>query len=349
MKNYFMYLVKKRFPIYLTFTAIFLALFLIVNRESAMYKKSGSVIYMSPYITIVYIISLAIALAVIPIFEFSFKMKRIPADQAYSLPIKRERLYLIRFIMGYLEVIVPFTLAYFISLIPIATWGMELCNFGGFFAFYGLLIAQGFIVYSIISFFFCQANNALDGIISVLLATFVLCPVVYLFLQGTAYNDTAIEYILFSYYNFADYISRYWLFEEIVGGIDTFSAYVPFLVISILGIAACIGGYFISKRFKSEDAGQKSESWFCYKIMLPLFLVTMTYYANEIVFFIMIIIATYLGYVLYKRSFKLDKITWIILGAVLALEVIAFFLRGPIDEHIYGLGENANAYYSFLK
>ena len=103
MRKYFLYLIKKRFPIYLTAFIIFLLLFLVVNREDNMIYEIQDFKYLREGILSVYVISLGIGLAITPIVEFSFKMKKITIDQAYSLPIKREKLYLTRYIIGFLE------------------------------------------------------------------------------------------------------------------------------------------------------------------------------------------------------------------------------------------------------
>ena len=90
MRKYFLYLIKKRFPIYLTAVIIFLLLFLVVNREDNMVYEVQNILYLHEGIVSVYVISLGLGLAITPIVEFSFKMKKITMDQAYSLPIKQK-------------------------------------------------------------------------------------------------------------------------------------------------------------------------------------------------------------------------------------------------------------------
>ena len=104
--------------------------------------------------------------------------------------------------------------------------------------------------------------------------------------------------------------------------------YEPLIFFSILGVAAFIGQYFMSLGFKSEDAGQRSESWFCYKIMLPVFLISTIFSCQNIIIAIIILLCTYLAYVLYRRSFKLDKKTWIIFACVIVLEITSFIIGG---------------------
>jgi hypothetical protein len=49
---------------------------------------------------------------IIPVIEFSFKMSKISIDQMYSLPIKREKLYMAKFISGFIEIL---TITFLIS------------------------------------------------------------------------------------------------------------------------------------------------------------------------------------------------------------------------------------------
>jgi hypothetical protein len=151
MKSFLKYLIKKRFPVYLYSFVIFLILFFSINNVPNMLRETdsenGKIYIVSSAIFLVYIISFAIALGVIVPFEFAFKMNNITANQAYSLPIKRERLYLTKFIFGFLEIVVPFTLAYgisVVSLIPIHPY----VNMLAFLVFYGLLIVIGLLFYS---------------------------------------------------------------------------------------------------------------------------------------------------------------------------------------------------------
>ena len=328
MRKYFLYLIKKRFPIYLTAFIIFLLLFLVVNREDNMIYEARDFKYLRESIVSVYVISLGIGLAITPIVEFSFKMKKITMDQAYSLPIKREKLYLTRYIIGFLEIVVPFTLSYFISLLVIFPWVNAYCNFAGFFAYYGMLLVAGFVVYSILVFFFTKANNGIDGIICTLMATVILWPVYIMLHTMTHPNVYAYysgSYVLYNYYGYAENFTKMILFNK-----DIIIDYEPLILFSILGVAAFIAQYFMSLRFKSEDAGQRSESWFCYKVMLPVLLISTIFSVQNIIIAIIILLSTYLAYVLYKRSFKLDKKAWIIYACVMVLEITSYIIGSAV-------------------
>jgi tetrahydromethanopterin S-methyltransferase subunit E len=101
-----------------------------------------------------------------------------------------------------------------------------------------------------------------------------------------------------------------------------------------LGIASFIGQFFASKNFKSEDAGQRSESWFGYKTYIPVILISFCYIIGNgsIVLYFICLISIYLLYVLYKRSFKLDKKTWIIVACVLIAATVAYVMGFSLQD-----------------
>ena len=102
----------------------------------------------------------------------------------------------------------------------------------------------------------------------------------------------------------------------------------------VWGIASFIGQFFVSKSFKSEDAGQRSESWFGYKTYIPVILISFCYIIGNgsIVLYFICLISIYLLYVLYKRSFKLDKKTWIIVACVLIAATVAYVMGFSLQD-----------------
>lgn len=354
MKSYLKYLIKKRFPVYLSAFVIFLILFFSINNVANMLRETnsenGKIYIVSSAIFLVYIISFAIALGVIVPFEFAFKMKNITANQAYSLPIKREKLYLTKFIFGFLEMVVPFTLAYgisVVSLLPIHPY----VNMLGFLVFYGLLIVIGFLFYSFEVFVYCQANNVVDGIIFIALASilpFAVAFVVLFDITGTSTTTYPFNPSLFCpeySFSIADNIAKCVLYHNHVYEVTTRWDGMTIVYMSVsyefkitaqyivgicffvtLGIASFIGQFFASKNFKSEDAGQRSESWFGYKLYIPIVIISFSHIIGNasVVFYFICLISAYLLYVLYKRSFKLNKKTWIILACVLIGATVAY-------------------------
>ncbi|RIA75887.1 hypothetical protein EI71_01060 [Anaeroplasma bactoclasticum] len=383
MKSFLKYLIKKRFPVYLSAFVIFLILFFSINNVPNMLRETnsenGKIYIVSSAIFLVYIISFAIALGVIVPFEFAFKMKNITANQAYSLPIKRERLYLTKFIFGFLEIVVPFTLAYgisVVSLLPIHPY----VNMLGFLVFYGLLIVIGLLFYSFEVFVYCQANNVVDGIIFIALASilpFAVAFVVLFDITGTstvAYPFNPSHFCPEYSFSIADDIAKCVLYHNHVFAVTFTYGYgyhdiiyksvsykftmdaqyiVGICFFVALGIASFIGQFFASKNYKSEDAGQRSESWFGYKLYIPIVIISFSHIIGNasVVFYFICLISAYLLYVLYKRSFKLNKKTWIILACVLIGATVAYvvgFTSQDIIRHNYYNKRYGNYYTEVL-
>lgn len=345
MRKYLAYLLKKRFPVYLSLLISFLAIFLIFTSKQIILAKrpyfnewgfiEGYNYYVPETFCSVYYISLFIALTIVPFFEFGFKMHRISAEQAYSLPIKREQFYLSRYIIGFLEIIVPFIIAYLISLLAFTFWATEYIYIPALFGVLGILIIVAFIVYSIIVFLVCQANNVADSIVTLVLMTFstyVLVAVIYYLFSADidwrfkGYYGEAFHYYLYGIPDLVFKLSNLWLGYTYNFNIGP----LPFIFWAVVGVASFVGFYFLSKNFKSENAGQRSESYFCYKVLVPLvsILTTIMYCRdiNTIYYGVIILVATYFLFVTYRRSFKLNKVTWILFGSTALINFIVMAL-----------------------
>lgn len=71
---------------------------------------------------------------------------------------------------------------------------------------------------------------------------------------------------------------------------------------------------FYPKAHKPEKVQSKSDSWFGYRVLIPLFLFTMTVTLTELsdyigVYLILVfsfLLIAYIGYVIYERKFKIS-------------------------------------------
>ena len=337
MKEYLKYLIKKRFPVYLSLFISFAAIFVIFNGKTFMLRSHyyepthSSVYYVDPNMLSLYTVPLTIVLTLVPIFEFGFKMHRISCEQAYSLPIKRGDLYLARYIIGLFEVLIPFVLAFLLSLMPLLTWIPEYVSFGGFFVYLGLILAAGILYYSIIVFFSCQANNVLDAVFTIVFVMFALScfmAIMYRIIPDVRYSTAyqnyfggELEFSVFSLVSYATILGAKKIFEL------NHSIYlVPLICNCVLGVLCIVGQFFISKTFKSEDAGQKSESYFCYKVMVPILSLGLTCSlasaVSTIYLGVVVIAITYFVFVAHRRSFKFNALTWEIFAGTVLMDLI---------------------------
>lgn len=343
MKGYFLYLLKKRIPILITFTVICIAVFIATANTQKYqsvyhtYYSGYQDYYPNNLILIIYSVVIVCLAVITPVIEFSFKMRKISSDQAYSFPIKRRRLYLTRYLIGLIEIVVPFTFAYLIS-ISIIFWSPNMYVFQWFFIYLLAALAFGILLYSYIVFFYTQANNILDGIITIILVN--LCPFAIagmVYYYSMEYPSSEIIFYALPYSPlflitdfFQDLLCNH--VDKVPNGLLAFS--ISYIVLFVVAL-----GYFIfaSQYFKGESAGQKSTSWACYKLLLPFTLiagVTMFGYdVTSFAFVAMMLIVTYLGYAIYLRSFKLSTKYWILCGIIWTSQIVAFAVE--LSIHLF--------------
>ncbi len=281
---------------------------------------------------ILFYASIAILLVfIIPIFEFRFKMKKVPVDHFYSLPIKRNKLFLTKYIIGLVEIIIPLTVLFLYVLLRFAI-NDHIFNLKYYFIYYPVSLLFIVVLYSINVFAFIKCNKTIDGIINMVLYQLVfmliyglLLTTIYIPLivigKGEWINVLTIDNVsllmpIVGFYDISSYFSslmdREWITEY---GID----FILIIVDVLVGIVGAILIALMSKNEKAENTLDISDSYFAYKVMIPLFvfgLITGGGDSLGLLYIFLIAILGYLGYVIYRRSFKIKKIDLIILGSV---------------------------------
>ena len=340
MKGYFLYLLKKRLPVFITITVITTVFFLIYN--SVAYTNTYESKTTAYYPCLVsYAVVLGILCFITPMIEFSFKMKKTTAIHIYSLPIKQKKVYIIRYIMGFLEIAIPFAIAYMISIGAVFI-GRDYVNVGLFFLYLPAILIVGLLTYSYFAFFYSRANTVIDGIvISILSFTGPL-------LIGVAVGSKLSTIPnLWKYYNCSylfyavspivlfDHVTTWfqnWVFPNPQKAVVNFEKGYYFCLAAYFII--CIGTivllYFLTSKDKVEDASQKTTSWFGYKSLVPIAGVGMAAASSFLgtmggVLVVLTIAFTYLEYALASRKFDLN-VNWIWFSAVASCEILAFLL-----------------------
>lgn len=341
MKNMLIYYCKKRWYVILIITIIILFINIVSIDPNNFIEKR--VIYPNGYNDdyhiyvdvagtppIGYITFFAAALAtIIPMFEFYFKMRKISIDQLYSLPIKREKLYLTKYIVGLIETLIPIIINYFVILL-IVICNEHMFNYLYLVLYLPVLIFFTIILYTIVSFAYTRANTYFDGIINVLFYTFILVlPFALLALWGI--DQT---WGLTWFFTYSPITCSHRLFSNIISNQD--SSYkiwdtVSFITFTVIAIISFILFLKLNKTDKSEDSMQLSESWFSYKVMLPAYCILGCMLAADIVIvLLLIIISTFLLYVIYKRSFKLSKKELLYLSIIFVISIALSIISGQI-------------------
>lgn len=264
---------------------------------------------------------------IIPIIEFSFKMSKISIDQMYSLPIKREKLYLAKFISGFIEVLIPVCVVFIFCLLKVL-FSNHMYETIYFLPYFACLILFMFFLYSTITFFFTRGNTVIDGIINVVLIIFVVelfsstidsmlwGNIRNYFDSGSCYLYSPISIIseLFDNKLSAEAINKlHTMYDEyyytVRVNLTTYEI-VSVIIFILIGIGSTILFVLLNKKDKAEDSMQVSNSWFSYKVFIPVYMSLISLLmmdGSELIGFVFLFVGTYIAYVIYRRSLKIKK------------------------------------------
>lgn len=270
---------------------------------------------------------LGIFATVIPVLETAGFKNRRNLDTLYFLPINRFNLALAHYISGLIQLLVIYTVS-FIGAIPILLGYAEHFSLIHLIPYYFLSLLIGIIMYSFFIFVFGKANTVADGIICGILWMFAaaLCMEASfgiiqeyfgVTLRGTEFyyhiDKIGIWGIVYVPIN-----NLTMIYQDIIETrADNFKKQVEAIrelsyMFWVWGGAAvaCVYGYFREFIKKgAEKAGEISDSWFCYKLLIPIYgiagAIVLDFMDN--VTGIIIVILAVIGYVIYRRSFMLKK------------------------------------------
>ena len=291
----------------------------------------------------IYILAIIIGVfcTLMPFLELAGFKNRRNLDTLYFFPISRGNMALAHYLSGLLQVFVIYSVCFF------SMWGMLALTNSGFalgymIIYYPLLFLLGVMIYSVMSFLIIQANSVVDGIFFCGLWAFALFLAIWVvrnfllrkyIINTPAWSDTvdfATWGMIYAPINNLTVIFQDLIEVNRVGEAAIYNytsrwaeiymdqAYM-FAVWGAIGIAAAIG-YFVTFRRKSaHEAGEISDSWFGYKSLIPAYgyMLLMIYGRLDIMSFIIIALMV-IGYVIYRRGFKLKKgdIAFIIGGII---------------------------------
>lgn len=289
---------------------------------------------------------------IIPVIEFSFKMSKVNIDQMYSLPIKRDKLYIAKFISGFIEILIPVLSCYIFCLLKILSTD-HMYNLIHLLPYLGCLLFFMFILYATIVFFFTRGNTVVDGIMNILFIIFLFAILIEVmddvFRLPYPYRDTFIgtyfdsglsflySPIVFVTNIFNNKLSFEALTEIFKDGVNRSPGriiletpeIVSIIMFSLIGIVSSILLIKLNKEDKAENSMQVSNSWFSYKTMIPIYfsMICLVMCENsELVGFIFLFVGTYVAYVIYRRTLKIKKRDIIVIGICFVSMIIIYIL-----------------------
>ena len=274
-------------------------------------------------------------------YELQFKMKKVGVDQMYSLPLKKEKIYLGKFLAGYGTFFVAFTCSFVAA-------ALSICAFGDFSFKYLIFLylsnlLMGLLFYGLIFFIVYAQNTLVDAIFNVLM--FLL-----LFALGISAINKVTDH-LFQFH----FISR-WSLDEIsffpfgfilllnqyftlgLAGMNSSSmnernalgrngliSAICYIIIFVIFVFVFL---YKLKKDKPEKVNQISDSYFSYRIMIPFIIITSflnIFYINAFTYLLFLLLA-YLLYVMYQRKLKLNRRSWIMMGVIALINLITVIL-----------------------
>lgn len=284
-----------------------------------------------PVNTLVHIpaITLCVLCFIVPAMQFSYRMKRRSVDLWYALPIRREKLVLVRVLGGLALVFVPYAVSYAAGVIVIAC-SENLFKMLMYVPLFFASLPMGMLLFGVNSFLFSRANTAGDGIVFMLLGAFALAmPMA--FADAWLWQSVPNEIDdLLHYITFGPAAEMFMLFGPAIRGAGTNvpGLWLGSVLAAIEGCAAYFGLFYTARSHRAESAGQISNSPFGYKVLLPWYLffgiatasveggIALT--AAPIAEYLFMLILAFVGYFVYRRSFRLKLCDLIGIGGAFA-------------------------------
>lgn len=334
--SYFKYSLKKVLVEMLTLTVFALLVVHFSVSQSIVHWKADGVLDIRRSDLCLWVPSaiLGVLAAVLPLLRLSAFKSRRNIDTLYSFPLSRRKMVAVQLGMGIGEMFCAFTLAYlyFIFLYKLKA--------GAFHLFwllpnYFVALVGGLILYFFVAFFFWQGNTVADGIVFAI--GFAGAPALFVLDLSILFNSSlmseAVWYLPFWHLNNTTGLFYYKAMQdspevmEVMGEQLSNNAYSweldslanKFYMYIVWFFVACILAamlFYFAGRSKAEKAGDISDSFLGYRTLVPFYgysiLLNSTERAWEfspIIYLLMIV-----GYILYRRGFKLRMSDWICLG-----------------------------------
>ena len=273
------------------------------------------------------------ACLLIPIYEFSPLKNKRGADMYYGLPLTKTKLYLKLYLKGLAEVLLAFTIIYVFGVLIVVLRGFPFTVIYYIPLYFLLLIGTG-SYYSFNVFLFIKANRTIDGILFMglymIMPMFLVYSVTYLF-EITSFVWANSSFVPFSPITYTVRVFEGYLINKPILAFslenDVFRVISTLCWLCInIGLGAL--GIFYTKHEKPENIQQNSDTWIGYKTLIPTLVFTLLIGMNvsfksnyTYTYGILVLLAGYIGYVIYERTFK---VRWIYLVLITGLALLAF-------------------------
>ena len=255
-----------------------------------------------------------------PALVYSFKMSKRGVDGYYALPLKKQKLYFVKTLVGLILVLVPFSVMF---------WGGALtllCRAGNPYAMGWYVPAYfggaglGVCLFGFNAFVYTRANTAADGFVF-MVAYIPFFMMIYAYVMQSlgdmSYYAYELDFLVFGGLSelgnkMSDLIMQYELVK--------FSP-LTFVVMPVLGVAGYTLLFALLPYEKAESAEQVSESWFGYKTLIPVYtalMLAMNANSGGLISVCGVAVGAIVASVAFRRKFRFEPKWWLVIGVALA-------------------------------
>ena len=265
---------------------------------------------------------LAILCYIVPIIKFLHLGKKRQIDCFYSLPIKRNTFMNTNLLVGFLQIIIPYTIVYFLGM-GILMLKTNIYHYVWYLPLYGISLYVALGIYLFNCFIFSRGNTIADGVILVVLYSFVLALFLsFLNITKICIIDNSELGITFvPFIKIGNYYNEYILYYGEKDLTDTYYtrnfSNFNYIFPIILGVIGYVGLVITTKTDKAERAEQITQSLFGYRTMIPIYYVLLfviiAIEGSSIIYALFLAILYLIGEVIHYRKVKLPKKSYIIM------------------------------------
>ena len=273
--------------------------------------------------------------AVIPVLELGGLKNKRNADTMYSLPIDRRKMALAHFLSGFLQILAVYICMAVPASIKLIQNGYGYLHLEFLPPLMLLPIPAALLLYAYYCYLFNEANTTVDGCLFIASGTFM--PVI-LYLSALNFSSQTIfckidELSSFPYFPIIKIVD---LFD---GGIRNkridfyYDEYDILMIIvwCVIGLLAALGFYLAFSRKRVESIGDISSSWVGYKTSIPLCMFAITSlvsFQSDIYLVVICAVVAVIGYMLYRRSFKIKWYDFASIGGGIAAAIVCHMIEG---------------------
>ena len=313
-KNYFNYILKKsRSRLLITLVIALLITVSTVDTYIYDYEEYHSVNISFGWIAII----LGFLCALTPILELEGFKNRRNIDALFSFPVSKFKMGLAHYLNGIIYIVSTFTACSIYTFFYLLARSNDL-NAAKFIPYYFLAVLYGIFLYSFVSFAFYQGNTVSDGVIFVIGYSFAFASIVSV-IDAIDFFKENVESGLYT--AFGPLTGLTYGYTNLIEGnspelyLHT-QRYISFAVWIVIGIASIFGFLYTFAKKKTEDVGEISSTVFGYRVLIPTFAYSLLFISEDFnVLHLLIVLAMYVGYIIFRRSIKLKRSDYICIAA----------------------------------